>query len=307
MAQITEDQFKLPDGVELYRKTWHPVDAPIAKLIFIHGFSDHINRYYSLFPSLAARGILCVGIDQRGWGRSVHQPSERGNTGPTSQILSDVVALIKSQLPSPVPLFLMGHSMGGGEVLTLASTPQYRDLLKDIRGILLESPYVALPPDQTPSPVTVFLGRMAGKLLPHHQISHAIPVKDVVRDPVVQKSLEDDALCHNRGSLEMFANMLDRSAALYKGTLKLNPGVQALWLAHGTADRSTSHDASKKWFDTQTDGVVDKEFKTYDGWSHQLHADLPGNGEIFAKDVGDWILARCQGVKETSTEGQSKL
>jgi hypothetical protein len=32
--------------------------------------------------------------------------------------------------------------------------------------------------------------------------------------------------------------------------------------------------------------------KTYEGWSHTLHCDLPDNRHIFANDSADWILAR---------------
>ena len=60
-------------------------------------------------------------------------------------------------------------------------------------------------------------------------------------------------------------------------------------------DKGTSYEASKKWFEQQST-VKDKEFKTYEGWFHQLHADLPDDREVFAKDVGDWILARCGDV-----------
>lgn len=66
---------------------------------------------------MAARQITVYAFDQRGWGRSVKRLSERGLTGGTSQVLDDIDSVVKSQLPSTVPLFLMGHSMGGAEVL----------------------------------------------------------------------------------------------------------------------------------------------------------------------------------------------
>src|SRR5215469_8379904 len=101
------------------------IGTPIARLVFIHGFSDHINAYGILFPTLATLGISTYGFDQRGWGRSVHSPSEKGLTGPTPLILSDTTSFIKSVLASSspdddrknTPLFLMGHSMGGAQVL----------------------------------------------------------------------------------------------------------------------------------------------------------------------------------------------
>lgn len=97
--------------------------------------------------------------------------------------------------------------------------------------------------------------------------------------------------------------MLDRTALLGNGKAKLNKGVRSIWLGHGTADKGTSYEASKKWFDEQTQ-VEDKEFKTYEGWTHQLHADRADNRQVFAKDVADWILARCG--DETRGDG-SKL
>jgi acylglycerol lipase len=270
-----------------------PDTPPVAKLIFIHGFNDHINRYYELFPTLASRGIEVYGFDQRGWGRSVHKPAEKGLTGPTTQVISDIVSFIKTQLPSTVPLFIMGHSMGGGEALTLASDPQYADLMGDIGGWLLESPFIDFPEGFAPSSITVFFGRLAGKLMPHMHRLSPLPPENLTRDPEVVKSIKEDKLLHDTGTLEGLAGMLDRTENLNQGKVKLNKGVKSIWLGHGTKDMGTSYEGSKKWFEAQTQ-VEDKEFKTYDGWYHQLHADLAKDRPVFATDVGDWILARVE-------------
>jgi acylglycerol lipase len=250
-----------------------------------------MDRYYELFPTLASRGIAVYGFDQRGWGRSVNKTAEMGLTGPTTLVISDIVSFIKTQLPSPLPVFVMGHSMGGGEALILASDPLYKDLANDIRGWILESPFIAFPKGFEPGAVTVFMGRLAGKLLPHMHRYSPIPPENLTRDPEVVKSLTDDKLLHDTGTLEGLSGMLDRTAALNTGAAKLNSGIKSIWLGHGTLDMGTSYEESKKWFDRQTQ-VQDKEFKSYEGWYHQLHADLPETRPVFAKDVGDWILAR---------------
>lgn len=118
MASTEEGTHRCADGTQLYTKTWKPPSGdPVAKVVFVHGFSDHCNTYLELFPTLACRQILVYAFDQRGWGRSVKKLSARGRTGSTSQVLDDIDSVVKSQLPSDLPLFLMGHSMGGGEVL----------------------------------------------------------------------------------------------------------------------------------------------------------------------------------------------
>ena len=202
-------------------------------------------------------------------------------------------------------MFVMGHSMGGGEALTLASDPQYEDLVSSIRGWLLESPYIGLTKDSEPSAVTVFLGRLAGRILPHRHMAQRIPPENLTRDPEVCKSLQEDTLLHDMGTLEGLSGMLERSAALEHGKAKLNKSVGSIWLGHGTGDKATSYDASKKWFAEQTQ-VADREFKTYDGWYHQLHADLAKDRPVFQQDVGDWILARA-GSSDGLRASESKL
>lgn len=229
-------------------------------------------------------------------------PADKGKTGPTSLVISDIVSIIKTVLPSPVPVFVMGHSMGGGEAITLMSDPLYAELTPQIRGWLLESPFVDFTPKSKPNGITVFFGRLGSKMLPNKQMYNPIPPEDVTRDPAVVQSITDDPLIHGAGTLEGLAGMLDRTAALNTGKAKPNKGIRAVWLGHGTADLGTSYEASKKWFGEQT-AVADKEFKTYDGWSHQLHADLADNRGVFSKDVGDWILARLG----DNTIGESKL
>ncbi|KAH7362904.1 alpha/beta hydrolase [Plectosphaerella cucumerina] len=298
MSTETEGTFKV-GKVELYTKTWTPQGPVKAKLIFIHGFSDHINRYYELFPSLAAQGIQTFGFDQRGWGRSVRQPSDKGLTGSTALVLSDIAAFIEDKLePSAgadksVPVFLMGNSMGGGQVATLASDAKYANLVSRIRGFILEAPFIAFPPGEEPSFLKVFFGKLASRILPRQPLLNALPAEYFSRDPEVVKSVREDALCHDTGTLEGLAGLLERTDMLASGAAKLSPQVRSLLVAHGSGDRTTDPNASKNWFEKQSKaaGVQDATYKSYDGAYHQLHADLCK--DEFYKDVADWILERA--------------
>jgi acylglycerol lipase len=201
--------------------------------------------------------------------------------------------------PTDPPVFVMGHSMGGGQVLTLACSPAYQDsLVRHVRGWLLESPFIGFSPEEQPSAIKVMVGRLAGKLLPQFQLKHVVLPEHLSRDPEVVKSIAEDELMHNTGTLEGLAGLLDRTAALAKGEVRPQPGgaLRALWVGHGTHDKTTWFDASKKYFDECTGEVPDRQFRAYEGWYHQLHADGP-QSEEFYRDVGDWILARCEADK----------
>ncbi|KAK3358955.1 Alpha/Beta hydrolase protein [Lasiosphaeria hispida] len=283
-------------GKSLYTKAWLPDGPPKAKLIFVHGFSDHIGRYQRMFTALAQRGIAVYGFDQRGWGHSVAKPSERGLTGPTSLVIADIVAFLKPHLPASAadpPVFVLGHSMGGAEVLTLLSDAAYQDdVVRHVRGWMLESPFVAIAPEEQPSALKVLAGRVAGKLLPNQQLYHQLKPENLSRDPAIVKDLAEDVLMHNTGTLGGMAGMLDRAASLVSGTVRpRGTAVRSLWLGHGTQDKAISYEASKKYFEQFTEAVPDKQLKTYEGWYHQLHADGECSDEFY-KDVADWILAR---------------
>ncbi|OTB05265.1 hypothetical protein M426DRAFT_320080 [Hypoxylon sp. CI-4A] len=308
--KVVEGTFQI-DDVNLYTKSWLPNDTPIAKLIVIHGFSDHINRYDDFSRSLARRGIEVHGFDQRGWGRSVRKPSDKGRSGPTATVLSDMAAFLRSKLPPPSPspsssssspsasgetnsppVFVLGHSMGGGQILTFASTPEHEGLVSQVRGWIAVAPFLGFAPAVQPSWLTVASGRLAAHVLPHFQLHRPVPPEHLSRDPAVRASIAEDPLMHNTGTLEGFAGMIDRAESLSGGKLSVlrRPAVKSLFLAHGTADMVASFPAVKDWWARQGPQIEDARAKWYDGFVHELHLDL-GRNEFY-RDVADWIDER---------------
>ena len=244
---------------------------PSALLLFIHGFSDHINAYNELFPILASRGIQTFGVDQRGWGRSVSSsPASRGLTGPTATVLADMSSIIETQLKKnqgKLPTFLMGHSMGGAQVLHwIARGPV--GLRQQLHGYLAESPFIALHKDSQPARFTVIAGRMAARLLPKRQMVQKLDPKMMSRDPDVCRQYDADILCHDTGTLEGLAGMLQRAEELERGAVTITEKDDLqIWVGHGSGDRVCSFDATQKFMDRLR--VKDKEFKIYDGWFHK--------------------------------------
>lgn len=304
MASAEEGSYTTFDGLELFTKTWHPSSPAKAQLVFVHGFSDHIDSYGILFPTLAEQGIEVFGFDQRGWGRSVHTAHQKGRTGPTKTVLADITGFIENLPKSDVPLFLMGHSMGGAEVLLYAATGP-REVLSRIRGFIAESPFVALHPDARPWKATVVLGRLAGRLLPHMQMVNKLDPSKLSRDPDVGAAWVADPLCHDTGTLEGLAGMLDRASELDEGKVVLGDGAgeggkTRLWIGHGTADGVCDYNATRRWYERAK--VEDKEMRVYEGWYHKLHSE-PGSDKVsFAQDVAKWMLERCGGVQSAGQD-----
>ena len=193
-------------------------------------------------------------------------PASRGVTGPSSQIMADVSLVLATYLPRPdVPVFLMGHSMGGGIALNyMAAGP--RNLVEQLRGVLLESPFLALAPSSAASKFTIVVGRLASKMMPNHQMLNKLNASLLSRDPEVCQAFVDDPLCHDIGSLECLSAMLDRASHLANGQLRIPENVP-VWASHGTEDGITDHPTTRRWADGLRN--PDKEFKSYDGWFHK--------------------------------------
>lgn len=158
--------------------------------------------------------------------------------------------------------------MGGAEVLHYAARGP-ADVRRQITGYVVESPWIALHPATQPSRALVLAGRLAARVMPRMQMVQKVEPKWVSRDEEVCKAYIADELCHDTGTLEGLAGMLNRAAELDRGEIQLKDGEGEcrIWLAHGNLDHVTSFDASQRFM--QKLEVRDKEFKVYDGWYHK--------------------------------------
>jgi acylglycerol lipase len=301
----------------------------------------------TLSPTLLRRGFRCTpltngkpvvssyiyiyiyietNIDTRGWGRSGTSDRKlRGDFGTTPTIIADLHFYLQSLVPytkeGSIPLFLMGHSMGGqisSYYLLNPQSPYYQKPTPKsssptsqfkLAGVILIAPYIALHPATQPSRLLEISGRIAQMLLPKMTIKQKVEPKYVSRNPAILEDIEKDNghLHHKYGTLEGLGGMLDRAAWLnglhtkkqrdYDGADVLTGNVPPVWIGHGTEDRATWFVASKRLFES-LDYVDDKTFKEYEGAYHKLMNEPDGIGEEMTKDVTQWIEAHISKTDE---------
>src|ERR1700712_584325 len=104
------------DGVDLYLHRWEAAPSfprPLARIALVHGLAEHARRYEAFALRLNEAGIELIAMDLRGHGKS---PGERVWIESFDDYLLDTDALLdvaQTTAPPGIPLFLMGHSMGG--------------------------------------------------------------------------------------------------------------------------------------------------------------------------------------------------
>ncbi len=262
-------------GVELFWQGWLPGVAPNGVLLLCHGLGEHSGRYGNLVEALAPDGWAVYGLDHRGHGRS---GGRRAHLDSYDNWLADFDAfrrLVVARHPG-LPLFLLGHSMGGQ--IALAYALDHQD---DLQGLVLSAP--ALASNAVPKAAVPVL-RMLAKFLPTLRPA-GIDSTKVSKDPAVLAAYLADPLVHQGNPT------LGLSSALF-GQFDVLPerarGLRLpLLLQHGTHDELTDPAGSRLL--ASTSGSPDQTVHWYEGLWHEIYNE-PEREQPLA-DLRKWLAA----------------
>ncbi len=107
-----EHKFESADGLPIFWREWLPgAGEPRGIVYILHGLSEHSGRYRHVAEALTVSGYVCIGIDQRGHGKS---GGTRGYL-PAPQLavedLCQLHSIVRLTRPDG-PAFAFCHSMG---------------------------------------------------------------------------------------------------------------------------------------------------------------------------------------------------
>ena len=130
------------DGARLPARFWSPPpDRPTrAVVVALHGVGDSRDAWDRGGPLFAASGVALLAYDQRGFGAS----PGRGRWPGTARLLDDAIgaARLAQRLRPGAPLFLMGESMGGAELMVLIAGDRLGRAAVAVAGTILLAPAV---------------------------------------------------------------------------------------------------------------------------------------------------------------------
>ena len=266
-------------GLDIYWQAWLPETGPRATVVLAHGASEHSGRYAWVGEELAARGYALYALDHRGHGRSEGPRAVIDRMDRAVADLNELVGRVRGEHPD-LPLFLLGHSMGGCVALAYAFHHQDR-----LDGLVLSAPLAAL---EAASPVTRLAGRLLSEVAPRLGV-YPIDSSAVSRDPAVVRDYDSDPLNHH-GRLP--ARTCEELAATIR---RLPTDVTELRLPiltlHGTADRVTPPEGSEMI--AERAGSEDVSIVRYDGLYHEL-LNEPERAAVL-DDIIAWLEPRVAG------------
>jgi len=251
-------------------------ENPVAIMALVHGFGEHCERYTPMMDHLAANKIGTVTIDLEGHGRS------EGKKGVCHdyEILRGDVDLLLSEASSRgqgCPLFLYGHSMGGGLVLNYGLTRKPHNLA----GVISSAPLIesAIP---VPQFLFWFVKRIR-KLLPNATMRQKIPGGHVNSLPEAQAAYEADPLNHDRLGTGLGIDIIDQGAWVASEAASW---TLPLLLMHAQADKLTRFDASEAF----AASAKNCTFLPMENTEHEMHNDVVRD-DVY-KAMTDFILER---------------
>lgn len=260
----------------LYEQCWEPENECRAAVLLVHGLGEHSSRYGHVAEHLTQRGIALQALDHYGHGKS---DGLAGYVERFSVYLDGVDAAlqkIKREHPE-VPLFLIGHSMGG--LIAATFLLQQQDAF---RACVLSGP--AFKSDQAPPAIVIAIIRLLALLAPTLPLLQ-LDASGVSRDPAVVDAYMRDPLVHH-GKLS--ARLLAQMSAAMQSTLAKAAGITIpILIMHGEDDQLTSPSGSAQMFERV--GSEDKTLKTYPGLFHEIFNEP--EQEAVLNDMSQWLEA----------------
>ncbi|KAF0555154.1 alpha/beta-hydrolase [Gigaspora margarita] len=283
-VKVIDKWIESSDGVEIYTRTWKAVsDNPIATVVFLHGFGEHITRYDHVFDKFGRKDIEVYAYDQRGFGETAVKNKNQGQTGGWKVIKKDITEALISQRREGIPQFLMGHSMGGGLALRYACEGDERH---NTAGYVITSPWLRLSPKTSPiaTDIGLFFVPTISLFVPNQTINANLEPKYISRDPVQVKKYSEDPLIHSTISLLSLRDIITGGKlVLEKEYINM---TSPIYLAQGSADMITDINASKQFIQSiQSSNIM---FREWEGRYHEMHNDY-GNRKVIQSYV-QWIL-----------------
>lgn len=264
------------DGRKIFFQQWTGDQPPVANIVLIHGMGEHSGRYAHFAEFYVSNGIDVYATDLFGHGQT---EGKRGHTDKMDDFLWQVDMIVNMVKQLGVPVFLYGHSMGGGIVLNYLFKKH-----PEIAGVIASAP--AIQPGFKVPKAKMVVGNLGRKLFPSLTQKNGLDVNGISKDPEVIKIYLADPLVHDIISAEVGIGVIEWGNWLVQ--LDVNPLSVPLLIMHGDKDILTSHDASKNFMTKFTAG--DTRFKSWPGLFHELHNE-PEKQEVFDYTLS-WIKPR---------------
>jgi len=260
------------DNVDIFVRR-NIISAPRAVLVIVHGLCEHGGRYDHVTEFFVRHGYNVYRHDHRGHGKS---GGERGYVEDYMDYIKDthaVVLRVKEEHPH-LPIFMLGHSMGG--FITAVYGVTYPT---GLQGQIFSGAAVIL------LPLFKDLESLDYHATARNPIANALA--DLIsRDASVVQAYKDDPLVLKEFTTQLMGEVFIRGAKELMG--KMASYAYPCFILHGGGDAIVTPEAARYLFEHISS--KDKEISIYEGLYHEIMNEP--ERELVLNDIDRWIKQR---------------
>jgi alpha-beta hydrolase superfamily lysophospholipase len=275
-----EGNFEGVRGTNIYYQGWLPEGDTKAVLLIVHGLGEHSGRYMNVVERFVPQGYAIYGFDHIGHGKSDGDREMVQRFDDFTNTLRIFYSMVE-EWQAGVPIFLLGHSMGG----TIASY-YLLDHQVDFKGAIISAPLVKV--GDSVSRATITMSKILSKIAPKMGVM-ALDVNGISRDPkVVEVYVNDPLVFHGKTPARIGAELL---SAMMRITAEAGKFTLPLIIVQGAEDILVEPSGAQMLYDKASS--ADKSLKIYDGMYHEVFNEP--DRERVLKEVENWLESQLNG------------
>ncbi|CEG28276.1 alpha/beta hydrolase [Bacillus sp. B-jedd] len=246
---------------------WEADGGAKAVIVMVHGAMEHHRRYSWLIEMWRTSGFHVIMGDLPGQGLTTR--ASRGHIDSFDEYLDEVKEWLEAAYTYGLPVFLLGHSMGGLIAIRLLQKEKMT-----LAGVILSSPCLGLV--HQPSKFINTLSYGLNTVFPSFKMNSGITVNMATSNKEVQEFDLNDTLYVTKVSVRWYRELQDAMKEAFED-LRETQDVPALVMQAGD-DRIVNKKAVSTWFNHAP--LSEKRYKEWPGLYHEIFNE-PERANVF--------------------------
>jgi lysophospholipase len=260
---------------------WETEGEAKAVIVMVHGAMEHHRRYGWLIEMWRSSGFHVIMADLPGQGMTTR--ANRGHIDSFDEYIFEVKDWIQAAYRYDLPVFLLGHSMGGLIAIRLLQEERL-----NIAGVILSSPCLGLV--NSPSKLLEALSHGLNVVFPSLRMNSGLTVQMATRNEDVREADSNDTLYVTKVSIRWYRELVH---AIKQAFLNIEKTQDVPMLVmQGGDDKIVNKDTVKEWFNRVP--LSEKRFKEWPKCYHEIFNE-PEREEVF-EYAKDFVLSQLKAI-----------
>lgn len=260
---------------------WEAEGEARAVIVMVHGAMEHHRRYGWLIEMWRTSGFHIIMGDLPGQG--ITSRSRRGHIDSFDEYIFEVKDWVQTAYRYELPVFLLGHSMGGLIAIRLLQEEKLH-----IAGVILSSPCLGLL--NPPSKMVNFLSYGLNIVYPSLRIKSGLTVEMGTRNLDVREADVNDTLFVTKVSIRWYRELAEAMKLAFLNMEKIQD--VPLLAMQGGEDKIVNKNAVREWFNAAP--LSEKRFKEWQKCYHEIFNE-PEREDIF-EYTKDFVISQLKTI-----------